>query len=614
MPIPSRLLAEMIETGEVMHLANRILPLRGKVDLSILPLTLVLIWLIFLTPIYLQNMGGSGLKLPQNIISWAIMAIVVTSIWLTLPASRTIYLTITARWVFIAMLILAVPLLYTSYQWRTAALTRWLALFGGWVFYFSLLQYRTPRISRIWLYYAILTAATFQALIALLQFTVPEIIPEIISYPMLKGKSSGVFQQVNILASFIATGLALALMLFLLPIYTWNKVWVERLRTRYLGVTLILFPLMLVWLQSRIGWIGGSVVALLFLARFHAINSQRAIWAACLMSLGLLVGLITLIHGLNSENGLHYAGHDGSNHARYIMLRDTLEMIGQRPLLGWGYGGFEYCFQHFRLAQGLSTQGIGIARHPHNELLLWWVEGGLAALIGMLLLIACALRLVRTALKSDRTKSRQFRRSAGDATALGIVLLPLALHTQTEYPFTLSAMHWAIFLLLLAELDRKVSRMNKCCTLNSGITALLRGAIPTASITLFVMAIIGLNGNLVLTATERNGLTDIESARYAMQFDPWVNTERWHYDQQMNALLMFNQTGDFQLLDGYVQWARSYLSYRIDKNVYASWITITQYQQDAITHRQLLQKAHTLFPDDMRFMNHDIHPLQKAAL
>lgn len=597
-----------------MYYAKRILPLRYQLGLATLPLTLLLIWLIFLTPIYLHNMGGSGLKMPQNIISWATMALVVTCIWLTLPAGKTIRLTVTARWVLLAIIILGFPLLYTPAPWRNAALTRWFALFGGWIFYVSLLQYKVPRMGNTLLYYSILMAVTLQALIALLQLTLPDIIPEIMSYPLLGGRSSGVFQQVNVLASFIATGLALALMLFLLPVYSCNKIGVERLRTQCLGLTLILFPALLVWLQSRIGWIGGAVVALLFLIRFRTPHRQRAIWAACLMSLGVLIGVLTLIYGLSAEHGVDYVSHEGSNHARYTMFRDTLAMIGKKPLAGWGYGGFEYSFQHFRLTQGLFTHVVEIARHPHNELLLWWVEGGLVALMGMLLLMACALRLVRLAIKSDRTKSRQFKYSAGDATALCIVLLPLALHTQTEYPFTLSAAHWTIFLLLLATLDRKISRVNKCFTLNPGTSALLATTIPALSLIVFVMAIIGLCGNLVLTNAERNDLTNIESARRVMKFDLWINTERWQYDQQTDALLTFNQTGDPRLLDGYVHWSRSYLSRRIDQNVYASWMAIAQYKQDAMTYRRLQREAHAFFPDDKRFMTHTIQPLQEAQL
>lgn len=585
-----------------MHHPQSVLPLRHRADLATVPLGLLLIWLTGLIPLYLPNMGGSGLTLPQNIMTWAMMAAVVVSLWLTLPASKTIHLTVTARWTLLAIVILATPLIYTPPHWREAALARWLALLGGWVFYFSLLQYRMPRFSRQWLYYAMLAAAVIQALIALLQFTAPEIVPAWFAYPMLNGRAYGVFQQVNVLASFMATGLALALMLFLLPAFTYSQTRHERLRIWGLGLMLVLFLVVLVGLQSRIGWIGGAAVALLSLTCFHSLHPLRAKWAACLMSVGLLIGVMTLFHGVYAENGLRYLSHSLSNHARYAMLRDTLAMIGQKPLAGWGYGGFEYSFQHFRLAQGLSTQGVGIARHPHNELLLWWVEGGLVALMGMLLLLVCGLRLVRAALRCDRAKSRIFKRTTGEATALCIVLLPMLLHTQTEYPFTLSAAHWAIFLLLLAQLDRQIGTVKERISMSPTTASFLRRALPTISITLLAIASLGLYANLALTAIERNQLVDIEPARRAMAFAPWINTERWHYDQQTHALLTFNQTRDPALLDGYVSWAQDYLYRRIDKNVYASWLAIAQYRQDAITHRRLLQEAHGLFPTDPRFL------------
>ncbi|MGF6191430.1 pilin glycosylation ligase domain-containing protein [Serratia sp. 2723] len=88
---------------------------------------------------------------------------------------------------------------------------------------------------------------------------------------MLNGRAYGVFQQANVLASFLATGLALALMLFLLPAFTCDHTGSERLRIQGLGLMLVLFSVVLVWLQSRIGWIGGAAVALLFLTRFHSL-------------------------------------------------------------------------------------------------------------------------------------------------------------------------------------------------------------------------------------------------------------------------------------------------------------------------------------------------------
>ncbi|HHQ4306977.1 TPA: Wzy polymerase domain-containing protein [Serratia fonticola] len=578
------------------------LSFNNLVGFARLPLWLLLIWLVFLSALYLPNMGGSGLKLPQNILTCAVMAAAVTAIWSTLPANQTLCVTETSRWLLLAVMILAIPLFYTSHQWRDAALARWLGLLGGWVFYLSLLQYNTPRLHRHWLYYAILAATVFQALIALLQFTLPEMVPAWFAYPKQNGRVFGVFQQSNVLASFITTGLALALMLFLLPKFTCNKAHLERLRVNALALILVSFPVLLVWLQSRIGWVGGAAVALLFLYRFQHVNPPRAKWATCLMSMGLLIGITTLLQGWYAENGVRHVSHTGSNHARYTMLLDTLAMIGEKPLLGWGYGGFEYSFQHFRIAQTPPTVVTEIASHPHNELLLWWVEGGLVALIGMLLLLICGLRLVWMALKRDGTKDPTLKRLGGEASALCIVLLPIVLHTQTEYPFTLSATHWAIFLLLLAQLDRQTGTVKAHISLSPGTTTFLGRILSALSVTIVVLASIGLYANLSLTDIERNHLLDIEPARRIMAFDLGVNTERWDYDRQTHALLVFNQTRDPRLLDGYAHWASSYLARRIDKNVYASWLTIAQYQQDAITHHRLRQEAQVFFPKDPRFL------------
>ncbi|WP_273830954.1 PglL family O-oligosaccharyltransferase [Serratia bockelmannii] len=588
---------------------------RARMGLVIVPSGLLLIWLLILLPLYLPNMGGSGLALPQNSLTWTIMATVVATIWLTLPAGDRLRLrvTVTAQGTLLSILILAIPLYYTAPQWHEAALIRWLALLGGWVFYFSLLQYPLSRVGRHVLYYAILTATVLQALIALLQFIVPACVPVWLAYPVNGSRVYGVFQQPNVLASFMATGLALALMLFLLPTFACRHPLCERLRVTGLGGILVLFGVMLVWVQSRVGWVGGAVVALALLCRFYPVAPRRTVWAAGLLAVGLLMGCFTLFQELSMEGSLRH-DHVSSNHARYTMLHDTLAMIGQKFLLGWGYGGFEYSFQHFRLMQGLSTQGVGIARHPHNELLLWWVEGGLTGLLGMLLLLACGLRLVMTALRGDSAKKSRFTRPTGEATALCLVLLPILLHTQTEYPFTLSAAHWAIVLLLLALLDRQAEPLSARMPVSLATAGVLRAALPALAIPLALMTGIGLYGNLTLTPLERHHLVTLEPARRVMAFDLWVNRERWQYDSQTHALLTFNHTRDSRLLDGYVRWARTYLSRRIDKNVYAAWIAIAQFRQDPLTYRRLLQEAHTLFPENTRFILQDSRLQQKVAI
>ncbi|WP_260512675.1 Wzy polymerase domain-containing protein [Serratia fonticola] len=185
---------------------------------------------------------------------------------------------------------------------------------------------------------------------------------------------------------------------------------------------------------------------------------------------------------------------------------------------------------------------------------------------------------------------------------MAIALLPLLLHSQTEYPFVLSSAHWAIFLVLLAQWDRQTDKATERTTCSLITPSFLRAVVLMASAIVFIVASIGLYANLSLTAFERNHFADIQPARRAMAFDPWVNTERWHYDQQTHALLMYNQTRDPRLLENYAQWAQGYLTRRIDKIVYASWLAIAQYQQDTATYRRLHQKAKTLFPTDPRFI------------
>lgn len=597
-----------------MHLLRNKYSFHARMGLAIVPVGVLLIWLLVLLPLYLPNMGGSGLAMPQNILTWGIMATVVATVWLALPTVRPLLFTMTARWTLLAILILSIPLVYTAPQWRETALIRVLALLGGWVFYFSLLQYPLLRVGRHILYYAILAATVLQAVIALLQFTVPACVPAWLAYPISGSRASGVFQQVNVLASFMATGLALALMLFLLPTFACKHPLHERLRVTGLGGVLMLFGVMQVWMQSRIGRVGSTTVALMLVWHFYSIAPRRTLWAASLMVVGLLIGCITLLDGGGGDHGPLYVSHDSSNHARYTMLRDTLMMIGQKPLAGWGYGGFEFNFQHFRLTQAPPVVITEIARHPHNEILLWAVEGGLIAMLGMLLLLAGGLRLVMTVLRVGRASARCAPRVAGEATALCIVLLPIVLHTQTEFPFTLSAAHWAIMLLLLALLDRQTAPLSSARMQVSPATAgVLRIALPTLAIPLALMAGIGLYGNLMLTTIERHYLVTLEPARRVMAFDLWVNRERWQYDCQTHALLTFNHTRSSQLLDSYVQWARTYLSRRIDKNVYAAWISIAQSRQDTLTYRRLLQEAHTLFPEDTRFIPQDIHPQQEVA-
>lgn len=190
------------------------------VDKSALPapatavLPLLLIWMAAILPFYHPNMGGDGLALPQNILAWSAMALATLLVTATVCVGRIrLSLTPTARLLLLGIAVLALPLLYTRPEWREDALWRCAGLLGGWLFYVACLQLRLTARQRDLLLFGLLFAVGVQALLAALQLFAPTL-----AWVTPNGRRVyGIFQQPNVLGSFIATGLALALWLLLAP-------------------------------------------------------------------------------------------------------------------------------------------------------------------------------------------------------------------------------------------------------------------------------------------------------------------------------------------------------------------------------------------------------------
>lgn len=554
------------------------------------------IFLLFIPlAIYIPNPGGIGVALPFNLLIYGGAALLMGVCWRATPLRRMV-ITPTCRAIFVACSVLALPVIFTRPEWQSAAVWRLAGLFAGAAFYFTWLQVRMTARQRHAMLYLILSAAVVQALIVLLQLFAPAIAQ--LWIPSGSPRAFGIFQQPNVLASFIATGLALALAAFVLPGFQILEPRAERWRRRALALVLVLLPMVLVWVQSRTGWLAGALVLGLFVLCFSRRYLQAVAIASLLVIGSTLAAALVLWWGNELGGALRYASHTGSNHARYTMLRDTLAMIAEKPLFGWGYGGFEYSFQHFRINQTPPTAVTEIARHPHNELLLWWVEGGMVALLGMLLLVWAGFKLVARARWHDKRTFACGKASAGEALALCLALLPIALHSQTEYPFYLSALHWLVFLLLLAMLDRLVGPR-----LGSG-TGLKRWRLPMLALSLaalFVMAT-GFYSGQVLTQAERGGLQEMRQVDALPGWASWMHDDRLQFDRQLAGLLAFNRARDEQRLETYAQWAQRYLNHRIDKNVYANLLLILRQQQQWVLAEQYQREAAGLFPMDDRFI------------
>lgn len=124
--------------------------------------------------------------------------------------------------------------------------------------------------------------------------------------------------------------------------------------------------------------------------------------------------------------------------SRFRIWSDTLQLIAQNPLLGVGYGEFNFAWS----LTPLPHRPPAFFDHAHNLELQWAVEYGIP--VALVLSAVLALTLIRMARAAASTQDRN--RALMLRCTLAYLLL-IALHSQLEYP-----LWYAYFLLPTAFL------------------------------------------------------------------------------------------------------------------------------------------------------------------
>lgn len=550
-----------------------------RYDLATWGMMLILILWSGGVHIVLPNHGGSGLALPQNIVTWGAMALI--ALWcagtqrvgkyssgFVLPPGTGLLIAGVILW--------TLPLLWSpKAAWRLNAAPRCLALWAMAGFYLVLLFATPCRNIRRPVLAIISAGAGMQAAHALWQLSGIAILPG--------GRPYGSFQQVNVLASCLATGIACALWLFLHH--------ARRTSRRLSGTALVVLPAVLALLQSRAGTLG----AVLAVGVLLTTGRRAPVWRAlALLTAGAGAGLLWLWAGplVLPEWAPPLIDKTSSTHSRLYMLQVTWQLIRQHPVTGNGYGGFEALYG--QLAQ-IMTPGLEAAtvKYPHNELLFAWAEGGMVAVLGLLLMVAGVVK--------------RFCSASGTGIAGLAFLLPIAVHMNLEYPLYQSATHSLTLIMLLVIGGPGVKRL----AIDPGRS--LRGVIPiaragrwvtgaTATAGLLFM-ITGLQTQHRLTRVEQQGLKPLVSNEpqvLASLYNPWSQASRLDFDRHVALLLRFNHTRDPALLDAFRRWGTRYSETHNDPEVYASLLAIARAQRLPEADR-LCQQAHGRWLSDPHF-------------
>ncbi|MCW4783058.1 PglL family O-oligosaccharyltransferase [Enterobacter chuandaensis] len=510
------------------------------VSLFVLMACLTLYYIVIMC-CYFPNMGGDGVRLPQNILCWLVMTLVSLLAGILVITRRKFNWNMPLVFFCIGCVLFSLPFIWGRAGNEIYALPRFAGLWGGILFYVALLQFPMPPRVKKFLLCILLASALVQTVIAFWQLSLHS--ADNLQEFLPGSRPYGIFQQVNVLASFVATGYACALWL-LFRARNWT-------RCLLLLAILALFTITLDLLQSRAGSFGCILYVIFLLLTRHR-SRLKAVMPAffCVVIISLVTVHLLKTFGVDFFQLLDTVNKDSSNTHRWLIIKATLEMIKAHPLMGWGYGSYE--FQVERLCMSLLNRSFGEhVSHAHNEFLYEWAEGGILAVFGMFAIIAGYFLLV-------------FRSPKGHMPLWGLAL-PIVFHLMVEYPLIISTPHWMTLLLIcrIATQEKKLAE-SPDLFLGAGMTV-----IAAAGILFFAT---GFQTGTVLTRFEREGMRDFSVPSGLI--NPWIQWERWLYDKHNAMLIRYRRTHDTELLKEYARWGQQFLQYRNDPQVFFNMVRI----------------------------------------
>ncbi len=527
--------------------------------------------------VFMPNPGGSGLALSFNATTWLALSFCLAIGLYQAGTNRKIYYTKLTLGLLLCCLMMTVPLFYPNSAPSMVA-SRLLGLWAGFTLFVVLQQFQFTIQDRLRLLWFVLIAVCIEAAFGYGQYFWLKA-DNIFGYNTLINRPYGIFQQPNVMASFLATGLVISgYLLARYPIKYRRRVSIISL---LYAIPLLTVPLLVV-LASRTGWLATALSAALLLPYLYRFSTAKRFygWLFSLL-LGVVVGIWIATLAGKSGNLLDKADLDSPRSYTYPQ---TLDMVIEKPFTGYGYGKFEsqymlYTARQHQLNPNYSP-GLPALDHPHNELLLWAVEGGV--LPAMAIVLAALMVL-----------SRIYTDKRGTRLAMFALFVPIVLHSQLEYPFYHSAIHWITFVILLYWVDQRVAHYKRV-----GFSQFTKSVLRVSSLVIPVVTSVymltSLHTNYVLTQFERsepkapNILDKVTN--------PLVWQDRFDWDIYSTYLKLGLYADDPQLITPYIEWSLQVIKHKPRPAFYNNLILAYQGLGDESRAKQIRNEARYLFP------------------
>ncbi|WP_167829712.1 PglL family O-oligosaccharyltransferase [Yokenella regensburgei] len=508
-----------------------------------------------------------------------------------LPGLLLLVMAFSGRMVFfrapcllLSFLILSLPLLWmapNSDTWR--AVTRVLMMWCGGVFLLWLSACRVSGDVAAFSADALIVAGLVCAVSVLLCVLCPAGYAHWL--PLQEGlRPSGGFRQINVMASFLATMLALSL-----------HRWLFCGRARYLAC-LVIFMVSLVLAQSTIGLLGATVVALLMtVAGRGAVRGRLSVALAVLAASWAGTQVAMTLMSLQAP-----VDHTFGQLGRIQMWRACARLIAAHPWRGLGYGMFEGRYPEGVALLQQVQRDPSIVAHPHNEPLFWLTEGGLVAALGLALILVWGMQVSLRLWRHARAVGG-YGLPGSDATGFAICALPVLLHTQVEYPWYLSGVHFVLFLFLLSLALSRLTPADRQVTLAPRVQKITAILLALAGVFLVWFSLTGTVVRVGIDAAKQTMAMDTSLFDRVRGLNPWFMPDQQAFVLSLHDMQLFNQDGDPGRLERAVHFYQDYLVRHPDPNVYAMYLQVLTLDGNTAQAKQVYDEARWRVGWDSRF-------------
>ncbi len=527
---------------------------------------------------FMPNPGGSGLALSFNATTWFALSITTAiGLYQTGTQQQLRYNKLTVG-LFICCVAMTIPVFYVGSD-LSMSINRLIGLWAGYLLFVLLQQFRFSNKQKQRLLWFVVIAAFIQAIFGWVQYFLLE--PQnVFGYNTIANRPYGIFQQPNVMASFLATGLALSgYLITRQPIKYQRKL--SDVALLYI-MPLATVPL-LIYLASRTGWLGAAIAVVFLLPYLYRFATQKRFlgWLVALF-IGIGIGFAPLLQPASGESLV--AQKVNLESPRQYTFPQAFDMLIERPFTGYGYGRFEpeymvYTARQHQLNAGYKP-GLAAMDHPHNELLYWGVEGGILPILAILLAVLLVL-------------TRIYQAKKGTRLAMFSLFVPIVLHSQLEYPFYHSTIHWITFVVLLYWVDQRANTYKTAQFSIISKTALrvFSLVIPIAA-TVYMLS--ALHTNYVLTQFERSRPKNPEILNQVT--NPFVWQDRYDWDIFSTYLNIGLFTHNAEYIQPYVDWSLSIIKRKPRPAFYNNLILAYQGLGDTEKAEQIRREAQFLFP------------------